>query len=97
MHGGGSVEPVLYTSNGDGTVTGKVLYRPVGPAFELSSRIDLYGGRAGDMPCSKRKRRLAGSTAAGEPGQDVITNPEYRDSSSGRKRFAPELGKHEVE
>jgi hypothetical protein len=24
-------------------------------------------------------------------------NPEYRDSRNGRKRFAPELGKHEVE
>ncbi len=52
----------LYTSNGDGTVTGKVLYAPYGPAFELDSRIDLYGGRTGDMPRSKRKRRLAGRT-----------------------------------
>jgi hypothetical protein len=49
------------------------------------------------MPCGKRKRKLAGSTAAGEPGQDVVMSPEYRDSSNGRKRFALELGKHEVE
>jgi hypothetical protein len=49
------------------------------------------------MPCGKRQRKLAGSAAAGEPGQDVVMSPEYLDSSSGRKRFAPELGKHEVE
>jgi len=49
------------------------------------------------MPCGKRQRKLAGSTAARESGQDVIMSPEYLDSRRGRKRFAPELGKHEVE
>ena len=30
----------LYTSNGDGTVTGKVLFAPYRSAFELDSRVD---------------------------------------------------------
>jgi len=56
----------IYTSNGDGTVTGKVLDNTTGKLSNLSSRVDLYDGRTGDMPCSKRQRRLAGRIAAGE-------------------------------
>src|SRR5437899_10543080 len=86
VHGRGSIEPVhLHVEwgwDGHGQGAGQQLRQ----ARESVSRVDLYGGRTGDMPCSKRQHRLAGSTAAGEPGQDVITNPEERHSKNGTDR-----------
>ncbi len=69
MHGGRSLEPVSVYVEWRRNGNRKGFVRAVRPAFELNQRVAIYGSRTGDMPCSKRKRRLAGRTAAGEPGQ----------------------------